>query len=73
MAVGSGPIVNALVKHIPWQDIILFPNYLIIYYWFLIAPSISGLIMSTIYFVKHKKLRQATLRNLKELIFFNNW
>jgi hypothetical protein len=54
-----------LSTKLSYHHLLQFPNILIIYYWFLIAPTVTTLIASFIYYTKHADLRKTIIREIK--------
>jgi hypothetical protein len=47
-------VLAAMSNRIPWKETLVFPNSLIIYGWFLVAPCTTALTVSFVYFLKHQ-------------------
>ena len=50
---------------IPWTNVNLFPNVLLLQAWFLVAPIFSALSIASVYFLKQKDLRKTVAREMK--------
>jgi multisubunit Na+/H+ antiporter MnhG subunit len=65
-----GIILGVISNSIHWKDIIVFPNYILIYYWFLIAPMLSGILLTVVYYIKQKKLRTFVRKFASDMFTF---
>jgi len=70
---GMGFLAGRIAYNVPWHDFSKFPYYLLANYIFLIAPSFGALLIPSMYFFRHKKLRNVVKReviNYVSLSFF---
>jgi hypothetical protein len=61
------PIINGLiVRTLTVEDINKYPQYIYIYYLFLISPGLMGLTELLGYFISHRDLRKTVRGNMKD-------
>jgi hypothetical protein len=68
---GLGFLAGRIAYNVPWQDFAKFPYYLLANYIFLIAPSFGALLITSMYFFRHKKLRQVVEREVRSYVSSN--
>ena len=64
-------VLGIISNQTSWKDTILYPNILILYLWFLIAPITSSLSIAFAFYFKHKELRKTIWRELKDRMNLN--
>ena len=65
---GMGFLVGRIAYNVPWQDFAKFPYYLLANYIFLIAPSFGAFLIPSMYFFRHRKLRQVVKREVANYV-----
>ena len=66
-------IIYFIANQTQWQEHIKYPNYILFYYKFLLAPCFISFMLPFFYIFKHKKLQKTLLRQIREKIFGGNF
>jgi len=67
-AIGVEITLAVLSSKLSYADLIIFPNTLLIYYWFIIAPAFTGVSVSMAYLAFHQDLRKTLIREVKNAL-----
>ena len=70
---GIGPIFHGMiVKMLGHEDINRYPQYIYMYYLYLISPGLMGLTALVMFFINHEDVRKTISGKIKEL-FTDLW